>query len=475
MSLRRQIGRNTIVQIAGKIVSTVLGLAAVMLMTRGLGAEKFGWYITATSFLQFIGLLSDFGFTVAASSMLAEPRFDKKQLLDTIFTWRLLTALLFYLPAPLIILLFPYAPQIKIAVAVITVAYICIALNQVFAAYYQVGLKMRIYTVAELLGRIILVVGIYLIFQTNRGFLPAMLVITAAALSNTAYLWLKSEGVRLSFHKEISAAFFRKLWPVAVAVIFNAFYLQGDRVILPLYASQTEVGLYGSAWRVIEILIQLIAIIMGLMLPLLAYSWSRADRQNFQKRAQWSFDIVFAVLLPMLAGGVLLAKPIMMFVGGSGFAAAGGLLALLMLALAGVCFGMIFGHIILAVNRQKEAIFIYASCALFSVMAFLIFIPRYGAYGAAWISALAELYAGALLTIVAIYYSKFFPALTNLLKTTLAAGMMALTLYALQPLNLLFSLALGAVIYGALILSLGVLKMETLREIASVKTETKTD
>jgi len=132
MTLTKKIFQNTIVQISGKIFSTILGLATVMIMTRHLGAERFGWYVTAVSFLQFIGILSDFGFTITTSNMLAEPRFEKRSLINTIFTWRFITALLFNGLAPLIILFFPYSREIKLAVAIISLAFFAIALNQVF-------------------------------------------------------------------------------------------------------------------------------------------------------------------------------------------------------------------------------------------------------------------------------------------------------------------------------------------------------
>jgi len=85
MSLTKSIAKNTIIQIIGKAVSTLLGLVAVAIMTRALGAEKFGWYITATGFLQFVGIFSDFGFTVLTAKMLSEPEFDKPKLLNNLF------------------------------------------------------------------------------------------------------------------------------------------------------------------------------------------------------------------------------------------------------------------------------------------------------------------------------------------------------------------------------------------------------
>src|SRR3989344_3895601 len=107
MSLTRSIAKNTTIQIVGKSVSTLLGLIAVAIMTRALCLEKFGLYVTATGFLQFIGIFSDFGFTIITAKMLSEPEFEKTKLLNNLFTWRFLTALFFQGLAPFVILLFP--------------------------------------------------------------------------------------------------------------------------------------------------------------------------------------------------------------------------------------------------------------------------------------------------------------------------------------------------------------------------------
>jgi len=67
----------------GKAISTALGLAAVMIMTRSLGVEKFGWYATTVGFLQFVGILSDFSFMLNTGNMLSEPDLINKNCLIT--------------------------------------------------------------------------------------------------------------------------------------------------------------------------------------------------------------------------------------------------------------------------------------------------------------------------------------------------------------------------------------------------------
>jgi O-antigen/teichoic acid export membrane protein len=471
MTLTKKIFQNTIVQISGKIFSTILGLATVMIMTRHLGAERFGWYVTAVSFLQFIGILSDFGFTITTSNMLAEPRFEKRSLINTIFTWRFITALLFNGLAPLIILFFPYSREIKLAVAIISLAFFAIALNQVFLGYYQTKLKTYVQTVGDLIGRTTLLILVWLFSRYGIGFLPIMGAVTLGACGNTAYLWLKSNNIGFSLNKEISKALLKKIWPVALAVIFNAFYLYGDRVILPLYAEQTTVGLYGAAYRILDVVTQIAALVMGLMLPLITFSWSRQHQNDFARRSEWAFELVMVLLLPMITGAIALSTPIMNFLGGEEFIPAAPILRLLIFAAFGISIGMIFGHINLAIGQQKRSLWIYISDAVLSVIGYFIFIPRYGMYGAAYVTIFSEFYAGLMLLLLAHRYSNFVPRIFILFKIILASAVMGLTIYLLPQFHLLISIMIGALIYTSLVLSLKIIPRKTIQEIFAKPTE----
>ena len=94
MTTTRKIAHNTIIQIVGKVFSTALGLLALGMMTRYLGTEQFGWYITTISFLGFIGILIDFGLIPVTAQMMSEPQHDKKALFKNLISFRFFTALL---------------------------------------------------------------------------------------------------------------------------------------------------------------------------------------------------------------------------------------------------------------------------------------------------------------------------------------------------------------------------------------------
>jgi O-antigen/teichoic acid export membrane protein len=465
----RQIAHNTIIQFIGKGFSTLLGLAAIAMMTRYLGAEQFGWYVTAISFLQFIGILTDFGLIPVTAQMLSESRGDKKNLLQNLLGFRFVTALFFLGFAPLLVLLFPYPLIVKQAVAIMTVSFVAIAMNQIFTGYYQHKLKMIVQVGAEIVGRLTLVGGLWFLIAKNTPFLPIMTLITIASIAYLAIMWIGAAKDRptLRFDLTVWKAIFEKSWPIAISVMFNVLYLKGDIVLLSLFRDAAEVGIYGAAYRVIDILAQTAMLLMGIMLPLLAYSWSRNKMKDFTLRFQQAFDGMLLFAAPMIVGIFLLAEPIMTFVAGTAFASSAVPLKILSLAVGGVYLGAIFGHVAVAINKQRQTMWVYISSAVLTLVGYLFFIPRFGMIGAAWMSVFSEIYVGVLLWIVVMKWIQsplMFRATIKIFAATLG---MALFLLIMPRAHVLLDALAGACVYAIILYASGGVSKETLKQIFS--------
>ena len=112
MSLAKKVAHNTIIQIAGKAVSTVLGLLALAFITRYLGRTGFGEYTTVLTFLTFFAVIADFGLTLVTVQMISVRGADENKILNNIFGLRLASIIIVLLLAPLTVSLFPYSAAI---------------------------------------------------------------------------------------------------------------------------------------------------------------------------------------------------------------------------------------------------------------------------------------------------------------------------------------------------------------------------
>lgn len=468
MTTTRKIAHNTAIQLLGKVLSTFLGLLGIGLLTRYLGTEQYGWYTTALTFLQFVGILIDFGFVPVSAQMLAEKKYEERTLLSNLLGFRFVTALLFLVVTPFVALFFPYPLEVKIAIGFMTLQYLAIALNQVFTGYYQAQLRMHIQVMAEVLGRLALIAGLWLLISERAGFLPLMGVVTAAGVVYTVAMWIaarKDGVVRLGFDRLIWRDIWQRGWPIGLAILFNVIYLRGDLMLLSVFVSQSDVGLYGAAYRVIDVLSQIAMMIMGILLPLLTAAWISQDKETFRAQYQQAVDLMMLIGIPMLVGVLVLAEPIMRFIAGDDFAASGQILRILTIGMFGVLLGGIYGHLAVAIQKQKKSLWVYISNAIITTPGYFIFIPLFGLQGAAWMTVFSELYAGLMLMFLIAYYVKTAISLMTVSKIVVSTSIMAVVIMQLQHLHVLLLTLIGAVVYLLFLFILGAISRQTLNEI----------
>ncbi|MBN2884994.1 flippase [Patescibacteria group bacterium] len=405
MSLPRQIFSNTIIQVIGKITSTGLNLVAFALMTRDLGQSGFGEYTTVITFLSFFAIIADLGLTLVTVQMINSDKDNEDKILGNLFGLRLASALLFIGLAPAIILLFNYSNGIKIGVLIAAASFIFTALNQIMVGLFQSRLKMNRVVWAEVLSRFILIIGVILALKYHWGLNGMLAAVSIASLGNfLLHFYFARNFAKIK--PKFSLFWWRKItnlsWPLAVTIAFNLIYLRADTLILSLIKSQAEVGLYGAAYKIIDVFSSLPFMFAGVILPLLVSTWQKQDLLKFKKIIQKSFDILSIIALPIVVGTQFLADEIIILIAGPDFVEAGMILRVLILAVAAIFLGNIMSHAVVAIEAQKKVIWIYVFTSITALIAYLILIPRFSYFGAAAVTIYSES-AIAILSTIFIY------------------------------------------------------------------------
>ncbi len=422
--------------------------------------------------MQFFGILVDFGLTLTTVQMISEPIADENKITSNIFTLRFFSALLFLGLAPIIVLFFPYSVTLKIGVAITTLSFLFIALNQVLIGLFQKHLSMWKVAIAENAGRIVLIVLITLAIATGHGLLSIMWAVILGSAANflVNFLFsLKYVRIKFAFDWQIWKEIYQRSWPIGLSIIFNLIYLKADTIILSLFKSQAEVGLYGASYRVLDVLTTFPMMFVGLLLPVLTAAWAEKNLERFKRIMQKAFDFLVMIAVPIIFGTLLLGERIMTLVAGRAFILSGTILKILILAAGMIFIGTLFGHAIVAVQKQRVMIWGYALVAIFSLASYLLFIPHYSYWGAAWVTVFSE-GAVALLTFLVVYRTTcLFPSGKIFLKSVAASLAMLAVIYWLIDLNLIILITLGATVYFGVLYFLKGYSKETLIEIFKLR------
>lgn len=461
MSLLRSVARNTALQATGKAIGTALGFVVATVLFRYLRDELYGNYTTAMSYLQLFGIVMDLGLYVVLLKHISSTENQDGKLQNNIFTFRAVTAVLFLILAIVSVWFIPTYPLIvKWAVVVVAVNFFCITMNQLFQAIFQQHMAMQWVAIAEVASKVTLFVStLTVVYLTEANVLAIMVTVVLAGLTQTLVLWLASRRYT-KLHAAFNMAVWKRVliesWPIAIAIALNLIYFKSDTIILSFFHSQQTVGIYGVPYKMLEVLITVPAMVVGLLMPILSQHYQQKDIPAFTKLYQRSVNLLWMLAAPMIFGGFVLAQPLMLLLAGNDFtsdpAVLGAIFRILILAVGAIYMGTLTGYVVVAVDRQRSIIWGYAFVAVTALAGYLLFIPPYGVYGAAWVTVYSECMMMFISTIVIYRATKALPAISGVARITLAATIMAGAVYLMQTWPLMIALLLGAMVYVGVLL-----------------------
>ncbi len=456
MSLAKRIAHNTVIQVIGKVVSTVLGLFSLALITRYLGQGGFGEYTTIATFLTFFATIADLGLTLITVQMISGQKESEGKILNNLFSLRLVSAIVFIGLAPLSVIFFPYSQTVKLGVLILAASFVFPALNQVLIGLFQKRLSMDRSAWAEVISRAALVLGILIAQKSGAGLNGILWASVGSGFVNFILHFLfsrKFASIKLEFDFSLWRSIIKRSWPLAVTIVLNLIYLRADTLILSLYQDETVVGLYGAAYKIIDVLTTLPFMFAGLILPIMTAAWEGGKTEYFKKVLQKSFDVMALVALPLIVGAQLLGKPVMTLVAGSDFAASGRILGTLIFAVAAIFLGTMFSHAVIALDKQRKMIGFYLFASVSSLAAYLFFIPRFSVFGAAGVTIYSEVLIALSSAYCVFRYSRFRTNFTSLFKALGASVIMGLFISVLPAswsgsvISLLLEIFLASAVY----------------------------
>ncbi len=441
MKLSTKIAYNTLIQLASKIIATLAGLIIIAIITRYLGQIGFGEYTAAITFLSFFAIIADLGLTLVTVQLISRPDTDQERTLGNLLGLRLVTASILLGAAPLISLFMPYSAEAKEAIAIASLSFLFVAMNQILVGLFQKQLRMDKVAIAEIASRVLLLVGVGLVAHFDLGLIGVMVAtVTSSFLSLALHLVFARSFTRLSLRFEwtVWKDIFILSWPLALTIALNLIYLKTDTLLLSVIERPSdigimnEVGIYGAAYKVIDIVVTFPFMFSGIVLPLLTRRWAAGEMQSFRDVVQKAFDVMVIFCLPMIAGTILLADDMMVFVAGEEFALSGPVLKVLIFAAGMIFLGNIFAHALIAIEKQKKIIGAYFFVAVTSLAAYLFVIPRFSYFGAAYVTIYSESVIALASFLVLYHYTKIFPSLIVFSKSLAASILMYLSIIAMR-------------------------------------------
>ena len=171
------------------------------------------------------------------------------------------------------------------------------------------------------------------------------------------------------------------------------------------------------------------------------------------------------LVCPMVVGTWLLGPEIMTIVSGPTFASSGEVLRILIIAVGIIYVNTITSHAIVALNTQRKMLPIYIVVALFTLAGYLLFIPKYGMWAAAWLTVASEIGVCIGSWTMVQRTSPFHLDPRTVLATISASLLMGGVVWFFHLASLALSIGLGVIVYTIALLALGGVTITRLKQL----------
>ncbi len=393
MFLSWRLTYNIIIQNAGKILTIFLNIAILGYISRYLGVAGMGDYATIIRFIGLFGVIADFGLNVIVTREIARNEEKEDQIIGNAITLRFFSSIVILVLGASVAQFFPYDPVIKKGIFLVLPAFWFTLQHQILNGLFLNRLKMDQVIAAEIISRGLLLIGTILLIQWKTSLISFLYLLNIGNFVWFVTVFLlayRYVPIRFKFDLKLQKKIFLNALPLALINGFHLIYFNIDSIMLSIFKGPEALGIYHVAYKILETLFTMMVVTVTLYIPLLSNElkikkemWLRSLKKIQKSMALVSFLI--------MTSGLLASKYIVLFISGESFVEASNPLKILFITSGFIFFNELFKHVFVILDKQKSVVWLYATIAVFNVLANLYVIPIYSYNGAAFITLLSEM------------------------------------------------------------------------------------
>jgi O-antigen/teichoic acid export membrane protein len=447
---------NASILVGVQVISKLLGTVLVIVAARLLGVADYGLYTFATTFGLIFGLLAAFGFAQLVAREVARDLSRTGQTLGSILVLEAVLTVVAALAMMVTLRVLHYPADRLWIVVIIGLSMVLNSVLNVITAFFRAHQRMELEAVTRIVFSVFnLVLGLAVLLA-GYGIVPlalAQLAVFVVVLALSVFL-----AVRVLARPQFSRSWpaYRQLLvagrPFALSSIFIFIYDGTAIIFLSLFQGDQVTGLYAGAMNFVFLFGILPASLVGAVLPALSQLWPGSP-VSWLALYRYTIKYLLLMALPIAAGLALVSDEIVPLVLGPAYSSAASILHLAAWLLILVFLNHGLSTALISVDQEKTYLRIVGLALIVNLIANLLLIPAWAAYGAVAASLLTE---GLIMAMLIVVLSKagLHTRLVRLsLKPWACVAIMAATVYLVRELGLAVEILVGSMVYiGALLL-----------------------
>lgn len=386
MNLPQKVAVNTLLLVVSRLMVAGSGLAGVAVATRYLGPDDFGQLTVALVSVSVLGFFSEAGLYTVVGRELAKRPGEQHRLLTNAFSIGLIMsagAIGLAGMAALFVFDGPDDELVRLGIAIVSIPMLAAPLGGVAAAYLLANQRAGPTAAALAVSSVAFVVGLFIVIELDLGFAGLAVCFAVSGLISLVLPFLLTRGlpVRLAYDRALWKELLGCAVPQAGVLVLGVVYFRLDTFLLSFLSSDAEVGRYGVAYRVLEVLMLVPIYFMSTLFPEIARQRPGSDRLH--EIVQGAFSTVALAVAPLVILVAVFAEEIVAVAGGRDYLEAAAVLRVLVVAVALLFFNTVLFQSLVALNRQRNLFFLLLVVLVGNVALNAVLIPPLGGTGAA--------------------------------------------------------------------------------------------
>lgn len=458
-SVRQTIAKNVFWLAVSQVGSRATRMAVVIFAARILGASEYGLFSYALGVVGVFAVFADMGINEMLVRETARKNARDDSYFGTIFGIKLAlvfaTAAAIFLITPFVIKFKEVADIMPFAIG----AFLFDVLRDFFSAFFRGGEKMELEALATAATNVTIAALGFVVLYLAPSYKFFIIAYTLGSfvgfLVATVCIGAKKNLIKAlsTFKKELVLPILRSSWPVVISAVMVSFMFNVDIVMIGWWRSAEEVGWYSAAQKVIGALGIGAVLIAMATFPALSRLISNKDEDKLTHVVEYTISLLFLIALPITVGGIILAKPIMSFLFGSGYIPAEKIFSILILLVPISYLLPVLNGFVFACDRQARLIKFIVVASFSNIMLNILITPGLGGQGAA-IATVAANFINAIFLWRLVKKLHNFQILPHLKKILLASVLMGAAAFIVQKTgaHILANISISIIVYFAALL-----------------------
>lgn len=373
---------------SGKIAQMIISLVVGVLTARYLGPSNYGLIGYASAYMAFFMAFCTLGLNSIMVKEFVDNPDSEGTVIGTALVMRAVSSLLSGLLIVLIVSFIDADEPTTIAVVALSCVGLLFHVFEVFRYWFQAHLQSKVtaivsfiaYAATAIYKVVLLILGKNVLFF---AFATSIDYIVVAVLLLFAYK--KHGGKPLKFSWPTGKRMLRSSCHFIMSGLMVSIYGKTDTLMLKQMLDETSVGYYATATTICTMWCFVLTAIIDSVVP----SIMEANKQNeelFKKRNRQLYAIVFYVSLAVSALFMIFADLAIRILYGEAYLPAANPLRIITWYTAFSYLGVARNAWLVCKQRQKYLKYIYVLAIILNITLNSIFIPMWGASGAAFAS-----------------------------------------------------------------------------------------